>query len=31
MSTTDPSTVQWRKSSRSDQHGGSCVEVARLA
>nr|WP_083980609.1 DUF397 domain-containing protein [Actinomadura chibensis] len=25
------SNVQWRKSSRSDQHGGECVEVANLA
>jgi hypothetical protein len=22
--------VQWRKSIRSDQHGGECVEVAEL-
>ncbi|MFC4053972.1 DUF397 domain-containing protein [Actinomadura syzygii] len=25
------SDVQWRKSSRSDQHGGECIEVANLA
>ncbi|WP_242909663.1 DUF397 domain-containing protein [Actinomadura terrae] len=27
----DLSDVRWRKSSRSDEHGGSCVEVASVA
>lgn len=27
MSATDPSTGQWRKSSRSGDTGGNCVEV----
>ncbi|MEU8797212.1 DUF397 domain-containing protein [Spirillospora sp. NPDC048819] len=31
MSTTDRSTIQWRKSSRSTGQGGDCVEVAALA
>ncbi|OLT38444.1 hypothetical protein BJF79_26765 [Actinomadura sp. CNU-125] len=31
MSTADPSSVCWRKSSRSDSEGGNCVEVAGLA
>ncbi|GAA2441654.1 DUF397 domain-containing protein [Actinomadura vinacea] len=31
MSTIDLSGTEWRKSSRSDQHGGDCVEVADLA
>ncbi|MFD0850977.1 DUF397 domain-containing protein [Actinomadura adrarensis] len=26
-----PAAVHWRKSSRSDQYGGDCVEVADLA
>ncbi|TDD83944.1 DUF397 domain-containing protein [Actinomadura rubrisoli] len=26
----DLSGAQWRKSSRSDEHGGECVEVASL-
>lgn len=28
MSTPDLSRAQWRKSSRSNGHGGACVEVA---
>ncbi|MGP4025380.1 DUF397 domain-containing protein [Actinomadura sp. 3N407] len=31
MSTGDQSRVQWRKSSRSTNTGGDCVEVAGLA
>ncbi|TDB86036.1 DUF397 domain-containing protein [Actinomadura sp. KC216] len=27
----DTSDVQWRKSSRSDHHGGECVEIAEFA
>ncbi|MFG2003686.1 DUF397 domain-containing protein [Spirillospora sp. NPDC048911] len=30
MRTTDLSTLKWRKSSRSDDTGGQCVEVADL-
>ena len=30
MSVYDSATVGWRKSSHSDDHGGSCVEVAEL-
>ncbi|MEW2353675.1 DUF397 domain-containing protein [Spirillospora sp. NPDC029432] len=30
MSTTDLSGARWCKGSRSDQHGGDCVEVAGL-
>ncbi|TDD83943.1 DUF397 domain-containing protein [Actinomadura rubrisoli] len=29
--TLDLSGAQWRKSTHSDEHGGSCVEVAALA
>ncbi|TDB97223.1 DUF397 domain-containing protein [Actinomadura sp. 7K534] len=28
MSTINPSSVHWRKSTYSDQEGGNCVEVA---
>lgn len=31
MRTSDLSGIVWRKSSRSSQHGGECVEVAMLA
>lgn len=31
MSTSNVSVIAWRKSSRSSQHGGECVEVAALA
>ncbi|MFG2089364.1 DUF397 domain-containing protein [Spirillospora sp. NPDC048824] len=31
MSTSDVSGTLWRKSSRSSQHGGECVEVADVA
>ncbi|WP_131743046.1 DUF397 domain-containing protein [Actinomadura roseirufa] len=31
MNSQDLSAARWRKSSRSDQHGGQCVEVAALA
>ncbi|MEU8800428.1 DUF397 domain-containing protein [Spirillospora sp. NPDC048819] len=31
MSTSDVSGTLWRKSSRSSQHGGECVEIAWLA
>lgn len=27
----DKQPINWRKSSRSDQHGGDCVEVADLS
>jgi hypothetical protein len=27
----DLTNIQWRKSRRSDENGGSCVEVAELA
>ncbi|MEU5996063.1 DUF397 domain-containing protein [Spirillospora sp. NPDC047418] len=30
MTTPDLSAVKWRKASRSDHHGGECVEVAGL-
>lgn len=30
MSTPNPSAVQWRKSNRSTNTGGDCVEVAAL-
>ncbi|MFA1546616.1 DUF397 domain-containing protein [Actinomadura chokoriensis] len=29
--TSDLSAVNWRKASRSDHHGGDCVEVAGVA
>ncbi|MFE9103501.1 DUF397 domain-containing protein [Actinomadura geliboluensis] len=29
--TPDLSAVKWRKASRSDHHGGDCVEVAGVA
>jgi hypothetical protein len=31
VTANDPSTIHWRKSSRSDQFGGECVEVAEIA
>ncbi len=31
MNTPDPTRLKWRKSTRSDGNGGSCVEVADLA
>ncbi|WP_395104728.1 DUF397 domain-containing protein [Actinomadura sp. SCN-SB] len=31
MSLNDPTAVHWRTSSRSDHHGGECVEIANLA
>jgi hypothetical protein len=30
MNTPDPARLKWRKSTRSDGNGGSCVEVADL-
>lgn len=30
MNTPDPTRLTWRKSTRSDGNGGSCVEVADL-
>jgi hypothetical protein len=30
VSTSNPSDVQWRKSSRSSGQGGNCVEVAAM-
>jgi hypothetical protein len=30
MSTAEPASTAWRKSSRSDNNGGACVEVATL-
>ncbi len=31
MNILDLSVASWRKSGRSDEHGGACVEVASLA
>ncbi|NVI88516.1 DUF397 domain-containing protein [Actinomadura sp. BRA 177] len=31
MTAPDQSAVTWRKSSRSDHHGGNCIEVAEFA
>ena len=30
MNTPDPTSLKWRKSTRSDGNGGACVEVADL-
>ncbi|SNS48970.1 DUF397 domain-containing protein [Actinomadura mexicana] len=31
MNLPNPTGLQWRKASRSDHHGGACIEVASAA